>query len=523
MATQLWLPGITIHNGAPASERAIYPHPSQQDSVECSTRYEAYEQMWAYYTNSAFDDLEAWRRYKSKYNLYEFTRGIFNPVARIVDFYAENIYPGVIFQYGTQLKDVQTAIPLDPTADNKVKEAIYQLWDWGNWQDLQSLFVLYGALTGNSFVEVVEDTGRVYLQPHWSGHVKEINLDPVGDVTGYVLEYDVIDRIRREKYCYRKVVLPESIQVYIDDARVEDRINPYPFVPGVWCKHINIGNDYGVPAIKSGLATIDELNSMVSHTSDHVHKQIHSPRVMWTDSTLTPLFGNQMKEIDQIDQRRQMVLLKGKAGGNTETLVGSLDPATIVPLVDKMLQELERLYPEIVFYEKLRDQSIVTSVGAKALMGDVSKKVSRPAANYDRASTRLFAMGLAIAGERVRDGSWNAFAPLTKQQKKYDGFGYDSYNAGELNVKILPRSIVPETSREQAEELELRARAIAQIEDVISQEEKLKILGYRDDEIEEIIAKTKVEVEEKQKRETELIEVQSKAKADAKPAPTSKP
>jgi hypothetical protein len=517
MATQQSLPGFSVHTGGVPKERMIYPHPSAQAAFDCDNRFAAYNQMWAYYTNTAFEDVAAWFKYVDKYALYTHTRGIFNPVQRIVDFYVENIYPGVILEDGVTLKDVQNAIPIDPRTDKKLRDAIYTLWEWSNWQDLQGVYVLNGAVTGNSFVEVVEEPGKVLFQPHWSGHIQEVNTDTVGNVTGYHLKYDVVDRLKKETYCYEKIVTPETIEIWVDGALVDERVNTYPFVPAVWVKHVNIGSDWGVPAIKTGLPAIDELNSIVSHTADHIHKQINSPRIMWTDSVIKPALGGGNNEITKsdYDSRKDLILLKGAANGSTDTLVGNLDPATIVPLVEKIYQEIERIYPEIMFYEKLRDQSIVTSVGAKSLMGDVSKKVSRPATSYDRGTVRLCAMAVAIAGERISSGDWNLVSPLTQKQKTFDDFGFDSYNREELNVKLLPRDLVPTTSKEQADELEVRTRAVAQVADVLSQKEKLKLLGYRDDQIEEIIADTEKEVQANMDRQIEQI----KATEAAKPKP----
>lgn len=533
MNRQIPLPfGVSFANGAPAQERAVYPHPARVEAVLAPDRFSIYEQLWQFYSNTAFDEVGEWARYKLKYNLYRYTRGVFNPVARIVDFYAENIYPGVLSENDDLPNGVQSAIPLDPTAPKEIRSAIAQLWDWSNWGDSQSVMVTYGALTGNCLVEVIDDifTGKVYFQPHWSGHVREISLDIVGNVTGYVLEYDVVDRMRGIKYKYGKEVLPGIVRVYIDGKLEGETFNPYPFVPAIWARHINLGSDFGVPAVKSGMPTIDELNSVVSHTSDHIHKQINSPRILWTDMTVKPLFGSDKPiEEAEFDTRKDLMLLKGAKDGKTETLVGNLDPATIIPIVDKLLQEIERNYPEITFYEKLRDQNIVTSVGAKALMGDVAKKIARPAANYDLASNRLFQMALAISGWRASSGAWGNSSNLSSSQRKFLGFGFDTYTAGELAVRIMPRTLVPETTREAADEIEIRARAIAQVADVLPQEEKLRLLGYREDQIPEIMRKAEAERAKAQADalavEEKSAEIQAKhapKPAAAKPKPTSK-
>jgi hypothetical protein len=148
------------------------------------------------------------------------------------------------------------------------------------------------------------ERGKIRFDVHYPSVVKDFRTDFYGNLEAYVLEYEVSDpRIDQGKpFIYAKEVQRDFIAYYKNGTSVRLRKggghpNPYGFVPAVWVKHIDIGNDYGVPAIRSAIAKIDELNSMVSHTADHIHKQIESPRILWTDSQVKPLFGNGMQSI----------------------------------------------------------------------------------------------------------------------------------------------------------------------------------------------------------------------------------
>jgi hypothetical protein len=287
----------------------------------------------------------------------------------------------------------------------------------------------------------------------------------------------------------------------------------------VWVKHLDIGGTCGLPAIKSALAKIDEVNSVVSHTADHIHKQINSPRILWTDSNIKSLFDKsetpqRRDDVDEFDSRSEQVLLKGKTGGTTDTLVGNLDPQTIIPLIDKVLGEIQSDYPEITVYEKIREQNIVTAPAARIMVGDVQKKLTRPAANYDVASVKLFQMGLAIGGWRARSGAWGA--DLTVQQQKFLDFDFSSYSKGELEMEIMPRQLIETSSFETANELQVRAGAVASVGDSVPLSEKFRMLGVREDRIPALVAEQKSEQKARQAEALKTAQAQAAARGNEK-------
>lgn len=503
-------------NFTPAVERDFVPLPGRAtNQIE---RNKTYNLLLAYYNNTAFEKLSDWAEYIRLHSLYRFTRPIFNPVSRVVDFYTENIYPGVVVNELGLPPGMKTAIPLHPGTPDEIRIALDQIWKWSRWQIGQSLMVHYGALTGNCLVEAVDDleAGKIRYRVVWPGYVKTVVLDDYGHLQAYVLEYEVGEE-DGTRYVFTKEVTKNSIVRFRDDKPVSIEENPYPFIPAVWVKHLDKGNDFGTPAIRT-TTKIDELNSVVSHTSDHIHKQIKSPRIMWSHGNIRSLF----REDDQLDdgdfdERQDTPMLKGPAGGNTETLVGNLDPQTIVPIIDKFLTELENDYPEIVLYQKLREQNIVTGPAAQQLVGDVLKKVALPAANYDLASQELFTIGLAMAGWRANSGAWGT--DLTGHQQKFLPFDLESYERDELEVTMLPRNLIRESSRDEAEELQIRAQAVASVKDVLPAAAQLKALGYRDEEIPGLIAEKQREVQEELDRQQASFEAQ--AATSAKYAPKS--
>lgn len=513
----------------PSQFRRIVPRPNQAAGFTGSpeSRAATYEQLYAYYSNTAFDELAEWTRYRRKYGLYKYTRGIFNPVTRLVDFYVDHIYPGSIAHDGEDRHDegIQSAIPLAFDTSEEIREALKVLWRWSNWQIKQSLMVYHGSMLGNALVEVVDDVvgGRVSLKTVYPGYVKEFQLDDDGVLLAYTLEYPILDNVLGTVKTFRKEVTLSSIRTFIDGQPQRNGANPYGFVPAVWVKHLDFGADYGMPAIRGSITKIDELNSLVSHVLDHAHKLIRSPRILWTNSQVKSLFRED-DNIDpaDIDERSEVTMLKGMQGGTTETLVGNLDPATIVPVVAEMIREIEKDFPELTFYDKLREQNIVTSPGAKMLMGDVEKKLRRPAANYDAASQRLFAMALAIGGYRANlsqdEGGWAVSGKLRLGQRVFAPFNLEVYSAGELEMTILPRPLIQETERERAEQLQIKGQGISSLADTLPLRERLRWLGYKERDIPAVMAEMKAEEKEKAEAEAKLAEKQAAAKARQQPS-----
>src|SRR3990170_3048663 len=54
-----------------------------------------YQILWAFYENTAYRNVHTWAtRYRTEYGLYKYTRNIYNPVGRIVDFWQMHLLGG---------------------------------------------------------------------------------------------------------------------------------------------------------------------------------------------------------------------------------------------------------------------------------------------------------------------------------------------------------------------------------------------------------------------------------------------
>jgi len=411
-----------------------------------------YATRWAYYTNGAFEDLAAWQLYKSTHRLYRGHRSVYNPTRSLVDFYAAMVYPGVVTAFPARYPEsTAIAFPLPEATAEALRRALEQLWTWSNWQTEKSVVVRWGAALGDVLCEVVDDpaSGKVYPDRIHPAHVKSLTLDKAGHVKAYELEYPAVDGDGRE-YTYGKVVNQTEIVVLRNGQTVSRAANPYGFAPACWFRHTSEGDQWGAPALRS-MSKLDELNGLVAHAHDNLHKLMAAPPIVATDGGLQRV-GERVKRgaSEDLSPGDAETLDLLKAGPNTSIVTVGLDTQAALAYIDKLTAEIEREHPEIVFWERLRDMSSVTGPAADRLMGDVRGYVLDAQMAYDQQMVKLFQMTIAIAGWRLaqREDGWRQ---PTAQQMAFAGFDLDSYKAGDLDFYLLPRPIIAPTPLERIE------------------------------------------------------------------------
>jgi hypothetical protein len=461
--------------------RRTYNNPADVEGGAVQSRASWYLLLWSYYDNSAFEDVRIWAGYKGVNKLYRQMRSLYNPTRRLVDFYAAQVYPGVLSLDGKSLPDgVQIAIPFAEDTDPALQAAIAQFWRWTGWQNGKGVMVRWAAATGNVLVEIIDDVddGKVTANVTWPGNLAALDLDAAGNVRGYALQYEATDE-KNIRYIYRKEVDAAEYRFFKDGVAFDygegaSYPNPYTFVPAVWVKHRDLGGDYGAPAIHGSLGKVDELNSIASHVHDQVHKLVENPVLIASSGRIGRAGEEQAQtkrptttDFDNPPADREGVrMYQGPADTRVMTLAGSLDPSAVIPHMDKLLAEIEMDHPEVTLYRELRGMSQVTGPAAARLMGDVGGKLVESAANYDAASVRIFQMAVSIAGWRANRGDWGF--PLTRHQQLFLPFDLGSYARGDLDFDIAPRPLLPTSDLEriQVEQAQLgldqlRAAAVA--------------------------------------------------------------
>jgi hypothetical protein len=415
-----------------------------------------YEYRWHLYQNSIFDNTTLWMAYRRKYSLYRYIRPVYNPVRRLVDFYAGIVYPGVLATDGKKLPDgTALAIPLADDVSPALRNAIGQLWQWSNWQSGKNLMVRYGAALGDVAVEVVDevDRGKVTFEVLWPGTICDLLIDSTGNVKSYAIEYGAEDE-NGKTYIYRKEVDGSRIAEYKDGEPYQydpsipaERVNPYGFAPLVWCKHTELGGDHGAPAVRN-VNKIDELNEIASHAHDRAHAVLDTPIVAsgknsqsLTDTKLQASRGPTLDDSGNqtpMTGRGQVKVIRAEEGGAMASV--QLPEGEALAYMERLISEIEHDHPELTMYNELRAMSQVTGPGAVAMIGDAESYIVDARSNYDQQTIKLHQMAIAIAGWRVNSGAWGR--NLTRQQQAFEPFDLDSYAAGDLDFEIMPRPII---------------------------------------------------------------------------------
>ncbi|MEJ7901242.1 MAG: hypothetical protein WKF63_05305 [Thermomicrobiales bacterium] len=455
--------------------------------LEIDILQERYLHKWQWYTGELFESILRHNPYRDDPSIYQNTKLLWKHSEAVIDFYAGVTYQGVLSTDGKPMPDgTLGAIPIDPQVPeptvaqavegedersetpngDRLRRAIGELWAAWNWQQQMSLRPMYGAALGDCLTELVDDTDRrfVYPQVVWPGYVKDIELDYVGNVQAYTLEYRVEEKQpngQLKSHLFRKEVTKEDFRYFRDDQPYDEYgegaivANVYGFVPAVWDRHriAAPGHVRGKAATDGTRQSLLQLNSIFSHAFDYQRK------AFW----LPPMVAGAKGVSRNID-------VTGPPAGfdlaETFNYVGVPEGARLLqPTIDigqtrEMLADLREGIlaenPEASFYQQMRQMQQVTAPGAERLMGDVKNRVDLARAGYDAGSVKLFQMALSMCGFRANGPAWKVdnngrSRALNRRQMAFLPYDLESFDRGELDMAILPRPIVIPTETERLE------------------------------------------------------------------------
>jgi hypothetical protein len=126
------------------------------------------------------------------------------------------------------------------------------------------------------------------------------------------------------------------------------------------------------------------------------------------------------------------------------------------------------------------------------MVGDAAGPLYAAQAQYDQGLTSLLQMGVAVAGWRYAnrgaapppDAMRNGWADNTQQQQAFAQFGLDSYDAGQLNIVIMPRPLLPPTQEDLTVARSARYVALKQATDAgLPIDGAMTDLGFTKDQI----------------------------------------
>lgn len=441
------------------------------DAAPIDVLQDRYVQRWMLYRGELF--LDSWRSnpWRDDPRVYKNISLLWNHATRVVNF-----FPGVIYQGELSADAGEGAIPIRPDKTLGTRQvtdlmtgidALNARW---NWRHQMLLVPKLTAALGDLLVEMIDDRDKRWPFPRfvWPGYVTEIELDYVGNVVSYALEYRVREENasgRTETYTYRKEVDIDAFRYYRDDepfdygegAVVE---NPYGFVPAVWFRHSHDGlTERGMAATDSTRQMLLQANSLFSHARDFQHKAFYAPIIVRGEitaagQTSVHLFptaaADQVASGDGSAMAKRLNFLQGSADAGLAQ--ASFDLGQTLALLKELQEGILATHPEATFFDKLADAQNVTGPGADRIILPVKGIVTEARAGYDTGMVHLYQQALSIGGLRLANGDWServlpdgTIEKLTIDRKRevFKPYAPGAWEKGVMEFTIQDREIVP--------------------------------------------------------------------------------
>lgn len=511
------------HGWGAASAVADTEEPSQDE------RAARYNRLHDYYNGIAYENADRWEPIKSDFALYRHIRQLWDHTHALVDFYATHVWDGAIARDGRNLPNgIRNAVPFSPDINPKLAEAYGQLFSWWNFQELKDVICREVSNLGEYLIEIVDDIdrGKVELQMIWPGDVYEVVLDRPGNVVSYTIAYESEDEPDDDdndwdpKFLYVRKVDKERTRTWelplsfnleqLEDpetpAPLTDEDNEFGFVPARWWRFRKIpGTVRGESVYGSSETQLDEVNSLLSHVIDKTHVNLQAPVVV-AGNIATNKFEKAISKMTDFARRTQtsslenpndgretLNIFQGPAGTTVSTIELRVSEATLA--TDRLTKAIEKKFPEVTFYEQLRDMTQITGPAASRMLGDVEHALRSASAGFDNNLVATLQMAVAIAGHRRRskEGGW---AENTKDRQKFDGFNLESFRKGDLDTNILPRPLIPMTELELLQLIDQKSKTLPFYPD----QQKGEEAGYDSEQVAKWIADYEKKQEEMEQK-----------------------
>lgn len=499
MANNLWsrimrstLVGLSAGVNAFREEYLTGSVIGSDDFEEFNARRLRYEIYRASYENTTYRNIHPWAQgMRNRYGLYKYIRNIYNPTRRLVEFYGSMIWPGAIAP-GL----AGGAIPLvvsGESDDERVRNAVDVLCSASNLNVQKGIIARSGANLGDVGIRVRDDAkrGQVRLELVRPEDVEYTETDN-GIVKGYRLVFwreleasgitaqyvETCERGDNDDVVYRTYIngAPAAWPGVVDKNGTPtwEWVEPYGFIPMVMIQHINIGEDWGWAEAHPLQSLIQEADGLGSMLDDFIRKTVNAPALIsgMSEPKTPPKTTGAAATADRPMPGREETPILWATDANTKytPMIPPFDIANSLQSLDRLLQEIERNYPE------LKDiSSAAGDASGRALRvarQGAEAKVLERRPNYDGPLARAFQMGVAIGGWRGYNG--------------YEGFDLTSYANGKLDLSIGDRPVFPVDVADKRAELQTLWATVAQsVSQGIPAETVMRSFGWNEDQIEQ--------------------------------------
>jgi len=464
---------------------------AQTSVLRVGQRY-LYLAFESYYTYTQYRDQNA------RASAETTSKPLRNPVNRLVEFYVTLMWPG-------PLDESLPIVADDPDRGDKLKEAVYKIFRWSNWELKKNRMVRVFVTSGEMIVKVVskknEDdvSERVYFQPIESKHVPVIETDDRGFVT-----YIRIDIQREERqpdgstktFTYTEVwdkeaefakrlwkherdygsdlsMLGEPVETMtLSDAGVGD------FLPFGYAQFRDIGEVRGINAFQAALDKIDEADAVASKLHALVFRGKNPTWALQrsgTDKDGRPLPAPVIPARSTSETTGNGVVEFGgekfiAVNGEVKCLVPDIQLGDAREVLNDQVEEIEKDLPELQYYKVMRQGDQIATETIRLMLAPAISRLIEARNNAEACLIRATQIALTMA-QNIGLQGFEASAIGTYQGRDFD-FGFE------------PREVLPMTPMEKAAQDKAEAEADKARMDIgIPRRIILEERGYDEEEI----------------------------------------
>lgn len=428
----------------------LQPDPQTGGVVFERGRLARYERHWALFNNTAYDDISSYvRAYPLKHKLYKKTRGLRNPLISYANFWQANIWGGSLDANAGDGSNIPSAIPIITNNDD-LRPAIAQVWKWSNWGQKKQVATLYGAVLGDTFIEVVDNpvARKVYLKVRWPGDVKRVEWDDFGNIKMIEFEYQYEDngisytygeKIEHPSYHnegnYTIFRTYKNNEPWAYDGYASVWEVPYDFVPIVHIPFVDAGVGWGMVRFESISRLIDEASAKASIINDQLSKELNPPLVTYGILARNLTFSTTDDDVPMIE------VSSPPSEAKIDQLIYDMNIDSALASLQDDLVYIREMLPELQLVFDLR--SGLSSQTLEVAYAPLIAQVEAVRANYNSGIVRAHNMAMAIGGIR---GYSDAFS----------GIGLDSYSRGLLDHSVGDRPVLPYGNAQEVNERKMR-------------------------------------------------------------------
>lgn len=404
------------------------------------SRWEArqarYSLFWGLYQNNAYREGSnpTAKDVRDIFNLYRRTRGVVNPVHRMVEFHATHLVGGSLDRKAGNGEKVKTCLPIE-TDREAIRPALGKLWRDSKLAVEKGVIGRYGPCLGDVPIRIVDDPQRrrPTLKVEHPGHVKWVERDSSGRIIGYLYEQARFDPRHTDFKTLNPLTDPRSrhyVVIYSEECwteggrvRYRTYLNgalwdwrgqsndggelppewdvPYSYVPMVIIPHLPIGLDWGMAEPHALVAKAFEGDDQASGLGDQIRKVIRSPKLITGVAKIADI----TRPPDQDDRDRQSVTIftTPKSDANVHDLATQLDIPGVGAHIDRIVAEMERDFPELR-YDLQNINGEASGRALRTARDAITTKIQERRTTYDAGLVEAFQIALAIGGARGYPG-----------------------------------------------------------------------------------------------------------------------